>query len=81
MTAPRVETLLDARWRMQVEAWRDVQHRKWDGIPSEEIREAVDWEPAAAFIARGGLQTAERLADLLAAALVIIERLENGETK
>ena len=78
MTAPKVETIFDARWRKQIEAWRDVQHRKWDGIPTEEIREIVDWEPAGAFVARGGLQTAERLADLLAAALVIIERMEGG---
>lgn len=73
---PKVETIRAAQWRRQVERWREVQHRKWEGIPTEELREVVDWMAAAAFIARGGLETASRLADLLATALVIIERME-----
>lgn len=77
--APKVETMQEARWRKQVVRWRDVQHRLYDGIPTEELREAANWETAAAYVARGGLETAARLAQMLAVALVVIDRMENDE--
>lgn len=76
MTAPKVETIKEAQWRKQVERWRDQQHQIYSDIPVDELREILDWHHVVAVIARGGLETTRRLSNMLAVALIVLERTD-----